>query len=137
MGIAFHEQAVLVGARLALVAVDDQIVGMLSRRQEAPFDAGGEACAAPAQQDGSSDLFVDLRRLLLKRGAQRLVTSGGLITLQRVGVRVLESLRDDLGAAVVDVSGSVRDVAVSDVSRGVRAVTVVDASRHMRDVTVK
>ena len=71
VGIALHEDAVLVGAGLGLVAVDHEVAGPHAGRAEAPLHAGREAGAAPAEQAGRLDLLDDLRRASCASAARR------------------------------------------------------------------
>ena len=89
--IALHEEAVLVGAGLGLVAVDHQVVRELAGRHEAPLDAGREAGAAAAEHGGVADLVVDGGRCAVERPAQTLVAAGRLIPLDGEAVFVLEA----------------------------------------------
>ena len=95
MRVALNEHVVLEGGRLGLVPVDHQ-VGQRVLAQHRPLAPGREAGAAPAQQAGR----VDLGRHRLGRHGQRLaqpgVATGGQVALQREGVVVAETGRDDL-----------------------------------------
>jgi hypothetical protein len=60
MGILMHDVAVLEGAGLGLVGVADQVDGLgVIRRDEGPFDAGGEARTAASAQAAGFDFFDD------------------------------------------------------------------------------
>ena len=108
MRIALHEDAVLVGAGLGLVAVHHDVAGEHAGRAEAPLDAGREAGAAPAQQAGALDLLGDLgRRHLVQRLGQRRVAAGLAVAVERVAVGQVPAGRDDL-----------RDLALAVVGRG-------------------
>ncbi len=96
VGIALHEDAVLVGAGLALVAVDDEVAGPHAGRAEAPLDAGREAGAAPTEEAGRLDLVDHRGRGHGQRLAQGLVAAGGLVAGQGVRVVVAEAAGDDL-----------------------------------------
>ena len=85
--IELHQQAVLVGARLALVAVDDEVARPHGLRGEAPLDAGREAGAAAAEHRRVLDVVVDVDRRLGQRGLQALVAVGGEEALERVARR--------------------------------------------------
>ena len=95
MRIALHEDAVLVGAGLGLVAVDDEVAREHARRAEAPLDAGGEAGAAAPEQAGRLDLLDDLAGRLAQRGAEALVAAGGEVALEGVPVVEPEAGGDD------------------------------------------
>ena len=59
-GSQLHQQAVLVGAGLALVAVDHEVARPHRLRGEPPLDAGREAGAAAAEHGRALDVVVDL-----------------------------------------------------------------------------
>ncbi len=111
MGIAFHQQPVLVGARLALVAVDDEVARPHALGREAPLDAGGEAGAAATEHGGALDLVVDVGGGLGERRLQPLVAAGREVALERVGILVLEARRDDPRAVAGDEAGRTEYVA--------------------------
>ena len=68
--VALDEALVVVGAGVALLAVDQHVlVGAVGTLQEAPFDAGGEGRAAAPAQAGGLDL---IDKLHLGHGRQRL-----------------------------------------------------------------
>ena len=110
VGVALHEEAVLVGAGLALVAVDHQVARPDALRAEPPLDACRESGAATTQQGRLADLAVDLGRSLRHRRLQAHVPAGGLETGERVGVLVAETRGDQLRPAVVDIARCVGDV---------------------------
>ena len=110
VGVALHEEAVLVGTGFALVAVHDQVPGPDALRAEPPLDACWEAGAAATQQGRFADLAVDVGRSLRQRSLQAHVPAGGLETGERVGVLVAEARGDQLRPAVVDVARCVGDV---------------------------
>src|SRR5690606_5463849 len=93
--VPLHEEAVLVGAGLRLVAVDDEVPRPHAGRAEAPLHAGGEAGAAPAEQAGRLDLLLHLVGGLAERGLQALVAAGGDVALERVPVVEAEAAGDD------------------------------------------
>ncbi len=75
MRVALDDQAVLEGARLALVGVDGQVLDRRVLGDEAPLHAGGEAgAAAPAQARGLHLAMTSFGRHL-QRLAQRLVAA--------------------------------------------------------------
>src|SRR6478735_519206 len=87
VGIELHEEAILEGAGLALVAVDDDVAGEDARRAEAPLHATREAGATTAQQLGRLDLVVDLARLHAREGlAQRGVATRAQVAVHGVPV---------------------------------------------------
>ena len=86
MGITLHQQVVLEGGRLRLVAVDHQ-VGDRALPQHRPLAAGREPGAAPSEQAGRVDLGGHLLGCLGQRHAQALVATGGQVALE--GVRVV------------------------------------------------
>ena len=104
--IALHEQAVLVGAGLALVAVDHEVARELAGGHEAPLGAGGEAGAAATEHRGGlAPRRAPRRACGASAGLQAVVAAGGEVALERVAVLVLEAGGDDLRAiAVVDVA---------------------------------
>ena len=71
VGIALHEHAVLVGAGLGLVAVDDDVARPHPGRAEAPLGARGEAGAAAPEQRRVLDRRTDLggRHARARRGS--------------------------------------------------------------------
>ena len=75
-----HDLAVLEGARLRLVRVDDE-VGRLAGalREEARLAAGREEGAAAAAEARVEDLLDDLRRLHRARLRERLEAAGGAV----------------------------------------------------------
>jgi hypothetical protein len=68
MRVVAHDLAILAGAGLRLVGIDDEImrppVGLL--RHERPLEAGGKACAAAAAQAGGLDLVDNAIAALLE-----------------------------------------------------------------------
>jgi hypothetical protein len=94
--IALHEEPVLVGAGLGLVAVDDEVPRPDGGRHEAPLGAGREAGAPATEQRRLLDLFADVGRRLLERLAQALIATGGVVAIDGVGVLVLKARGDDL-----------------------------------------
>ena len=110
MRIALHEQTVLVGAGLGLVAVDHEVARPYVRWAKSPFDAGGEACATTTEQRGITGDAVTVVGRLLERLLEAVVPTGRLVALDRVAVLVVETLGDDLGARAVDIAGCVRYV---------------------------
>jgi hypothetical protein len=98
VGIPLHDDAVLVGARLGLVAVDHQVAGEHTGRDEAPLDSGGEARPAAAEQARGLDLLGDL---VGGHGGQRpleaLVAAGLEVALERVPVGEAPARAEDAG----------------------------------------
>ena len=84
--VALHEQAVLVGAGLALVTVDDEIARPGVRRAEAPLHPRREAGAAASQQAGRPHLGVHRGRCCGQRPAQALVAAGSEVAPEGVAV---------------------------------------------------
>ena len=103
--VVLHEEAVLVGARLGLVAVDDEIAGPHSRRAEAPLHAGGKAGAAAAQQGRIAHLAVHVCGRPLERRPQAVVAAGGQVALEREAGGIVEPLGDDARRVVRHESG--------------------------------
>src|SRR5690606_31590962 len=97
VGVALHEEAVLVGAGLGLVAVDDEVAGPHAGGAEAPLDAGREAGAAAAEEAGRLHLFVHGGGRLGQRGLEALVAAGGEVALEGVAVVEAEAGGDDGG----------------------------------------
>ena len=61
--IGFHQRAVHVGARVAFVAVGDDVLALAGRlAHQVPLQAGGEAGAAAATQAALADLLADILR---------------------------------------------------------------------------
>ena len=96
--IELHQQAVLVRAGLALVAVDDEVARPHALRREPPLHAGREAGAAAPEHGGRADLLVDGLRRAPQRGSEAGVAVGGEEAVERVGVLVPEPRRHDLAA---------------------------------------
>jgi hypothetical protein len=97
-----HDQAVLEGARLRLVGVDDddlRAVALL--RHEGPLEAGHEARPAPAAQARVLDPVGDLVGVELERLPDGGVAALRLVALERtealVGVVLGEIVRDEGG----------------------------------------
>jgi len=107
MRVALHQQSVLVGSRLALVAVHHQVPREHSLRGETPLGAGREARTTSTENGGVLDLVVNLIRRSTKRGAQSGIAIGGEITLKRVRIREFETRRDDARTITRDETGSV------------------------------
>ena len=84
--VALHQQAVLVGAGLALVAVHHQVARPDVRRAEAPLHPRREAGAAASQQAGRLDLGVHRGRRRGQRPAQALVAAGVEVAPEGVAV---------------------------------------------------
>ena len=112
VGVALHEEAILVGTGLGLVTIDHEVVGELAGRHESPLDAGREAGAAAAEHDRVTDLGVDIGRGAVECAPQAFVPAGRFVPLKRVAVFVDEPAGDDLGALVVDIAGGVGDIVV-------------------------
>ena len=94
VGVGLQEHVVLVGARLALVAVDDH-VGRRGLLEHRPLPADLEAGAAPAEEVGGHDL---LGHRLPGHGeglAQALVAAGVEVGLERPGARYAHAGGDD------------------------------------------
>src|SRR4029453_11042567 len=82
--VGHHRRDVLAGTRLALVGVDDQVLGLGTRagrplRDEAPLHAGGKARAAAAAQPGVLDQLDRVVGVRLERLAQRRVAIEALL----------------------------------------------------------
>src|SRR5262249_34534791 len=97
--VVLHEDAVVEGARLALVGVDaeiDRAVVLLRRRQEGPLDAAREAGAAAAAQAGLLDGVDDLgARHLVDRPRQGPVAAVGAVAFQRLAVGPADAAQKD------------------------------------------
>ena len=92
-----HDLAVLEGARLRLVRVDDE-VGRLAGalREEARLAAGREEGAAAAAEARVEDLLDDLRRLHRARLRERLEAADGAVVRElRQQLAVLGARQDD------------------------------------------
>ena len=76
MRIELHQQAVLVRARLALVAVDDEVARPHRLRGEPPLHACRETGAAATEHGRALDIGVHIDRRLGQRGLQTLVAVG-------------------------------------------------------------
>ena len=111
--VALHEEAVLVGAGLRLVAVDDEVARPDLGRAEAPLDAGRETGAAPAEERALADDVVALLGSLGEGLLESLVAAGRQVAVERVAVLVAEPARDDLGARAVDIARGVGHVFAS------------------------
>ena len=98
--IALHQEPVLVGAGLGLVAVDDEVTRPDALRGEAPLHAGRETGAAASEQRGVLDLLGDVGGALVERGLQTLVAVRGEVPLERVAVFVLEPRGHDCRSSV-------------------------------------
>ena len=85
--VELHQQPVLVGAGLALVAVDDEVAGPDALRGEAPLDAGREAGAAATEDGRRADLLVDGLGRAGQRRLEALVAVGGEEAVERVASR--------------------------------------------------
>ena len=91
--VRHHERGVLAGARLGLVGVDHEVVGLGALalgalRDEAPLHAGGEAGAAAAAQAGVLDELDQGVRVHGERLGQRLVAAVAGVAADREGVGV-------------------------------------------------
>src|SRR5690606_37920544 len=96
--------AVLEGARLGIVRVDEQVVRLaVVLGHEAPLDAGREAGAAAAAQPALLDHLDDLIAAHAERLLERLVAVPLLPTSERPGLRVAERLTEDARLALVPV----------------------------------
>ena len=102
MRITFHQQSVLVGARLALVAVHHEVARPHSLRRETPLRTGWETRTATTEDRRVLYFVMDGAGRLLQRLAQSFVSAGRAIPLERVGVFVLKALGDDLWAVACD-----------------------------------
>jgi hypothetical protein len=90
--VALHQQPVLVGARLALVAVDDEVAREHARRQEPPLRARREPGTATALHLRRLDLGVHLLGgHLRQRLAERGVPAGADVPVVGVRVRHVEA----------------------------------------------
>ena len=96
MRIALHEEAVLVGAGLGLVAVDDEVARPHAGRAEAPLDAGGEAGAAAAEQAGRLHLVDDRVGRLAERPCAGRRSRRWPRSARACAVVVAEAAGDDL-----------------------------------------
>src|SRR5690606_12068690 len=93
--------AVLEGARLGLVRVDEQVVRLaVVLGHGAPLDAGREAGAAAAAQPALLDHLDDLIAAHAERLLERLVAVPLLPTSERPGLRVAERLTEDARLAL-------------------------------------
>ena len=87
MGVTLHDDAVLVGSRLTLVGVTDQVFGLLFAREgTAPLFSGGEGrAAAPAEPAGLLDGPDEFSPVHGPGLFQRLIAAGGDILLDGIG----------------------------------------------------
>ena len=93
--VLLHEEPVLVGARLGLVAVHHEVARPHAGRAEAPLGAGREAGAAAAEQAGRLHLVAHRGGRLGQRRLQALVAAGGEVAVERVPVLEVEAGGDD------------------------------------------
>ena len=100
MGVALHEEAILVGTGLGLVTIDHEVVGELAGRHEAPLHAGGEAGTTATEDDRIADLGVHVGRRTVERPTEPVVATGRFVALDRVAVGVDEPAGDDLGPSL-------------------------------------
>ncbi len=96
VGIVLHDDPVFERARLGLVRVDHQIAGEDALGQEAPLDAGREACAAsPADAAGLDGVHHLLGLLALEDGPSQFIAAVGQIGLDLVAVRRVHPGHED------------------------------------------
>ena len=93
--VLLHEEPVLVGAGLGLVAVHHEVARPHAGRAEAPLGAGGEAGAAAAEEAGRLHLVADRGGRLGQRRLQALVAAGGEVAVEGVPVVEVEAGGDD------------------------------------------
>ena len=104
-GSAIIMRDVLAGARLALVGVDHEVLGLGAGaggalRDEAPLHAGGEARAAAAAQPGVLDELDELVGIGRQRGAEGLVAAGALVGVDRPRARLCPAPGEHRGDGV-------------------------------------
>src|SRR6185295_8263964 len=100
MGIVLHQKPVLEGARLRLVGVADQVLGLglfswLILRDEAPLHAGEEAGAAAPAQARLLHLLGDGVRLHRERLGEPLVAAALAVAAQRQGLGLADVAGED------------------------------------------
>ena len=98
--VELHQQAVLVGAGLGLVAVHHEVAGPHTGRAEAPLHPCRKAGAAAPEQGRAAHFAVDVIGRALQGGTQALIAAGGQVAPERVAVGMVESLGDDAGRIV-------------------------------------
>ena len=88
MGVALHDDAVLVGSRLTLVSIADQVFGLLfALKSAAPLFSGGEGCtAAPAEAAGFFDGQDEFTPVHGPGFFQCLITAGSKVVLDGIGL---------------------------------------------------
>ena len=96
MRIALHQEAVLEGAGLGLVAVDDEVTGEHVRRQKTPLRAAREAGSAAAGQVGRLHFGDDLVRSAGEGRLQCRVATGAQVAVERMPVSLVQAGRDHL-----------------------------------------
>ena len=89
--VALHEQAILIGARLAFVAIDHEVARPHILRCETPFDTSRKAGAATAKDGCALDPIVNFGRLHGDGLAQALVTTGCVVSVKGEAVIELEA----------------------------------------------
>jgi hypothetical protein len=106
-GVAFEQHAVLEGARLRLVGVDDEIFGLAWRVGRAlPLDPGREGCAAAPQQVGRLEFIaITSAGQSGQRLAQRLHPARSLVFDQPRAAPAPAERRDDAEVAAHVVVG--------------------------------
>ena len=104
MGVALHDEAVLEGARLALVGVDDEVLGHVGPLgQEGPLGAHGEAGATATAEVRLDELRHHRAALHPEDLLQALESTMLLVDRQRVGLLHMpvggdDAFHDDIGA---------------------------------------
>ena len=93
--VALHQQAVLVRARLALVAVDHEVARPAVLGGQSPLGAGGETRSAPSEDRRRLHFLVDGGGPHAECLAKSRVAVGGEVPRERVGVLVFEARGDD------------------------------------------
>jgi hypothetical protein len=87
VGVVLHQQAVLEGARLRLVGVADEVLGLvLPLRDEAPLQAGREAGAAAPAQARLLHFVDDRVGLHLERLGEPLIAAVLLVAFESQGL---------------------------------------------------
>ena len=85
--VALHEIAVHERARVALVGVADEVLGLaLGVEEELPLEAGREGRAAASPEAGVLHLLDHVHRLHLQRPRQAFVAAASDVVLDAVGV---------------------------------------------------
>ena len=144
MWVALHEQAIFVGARLALIAVDNQISRPNLLRGQTPLRASRKPCATSTENCRAFYIFVDFICRPRQSRAQTFVSICCEIALERERIGEFKTRSNNFGSISCDKARCVHECFAhsaalpsshagdSLTSSGALAPTALDASIDWR-----